>query len=361
MHPALIHTPGLRRFTYDLDAERQLQLARFGDQRHPDGTGRLGYAQKATTARFACQTSAVDEEGGPRWSLVLLEEVYEALAETDRARLRVELVQVAAVCAAWVWDIDQRPPNSPDAEDVAEATAKLRAVLAPGGPAEQKATAAYETALTDMTESPEDTVRRYARRLRAVEHLVGGRPGYDTVTVKQLLTAMSAADDAPSPAGDHFTEAAIRRSAYLDAAREADEGSKLFPDTTECAAAIGALEGLAQRLRRLADHHTTAEQPTGPTWEARADHAIRLYARTAIERDDARAEHARLRARVAELEQQAAPDAHTEHIEAEAAVARVRSWCDDLDASVRHQHGDPHAEHPHAVALRLILDPQDRP
>ncbi|WP_432063365.1 hypothetical protein [Streptomyces sp. S1] len=46
---------------------------------------------------------------------------------------------------------------------------------------------------------------------------------------------------------------------------------------------------------------------------------------------------------------------------AQAAVARVRAWCDDLDASVRHQHGDPHAEHPHAVALRLILDPQDRP
>ncbi len=212
MYPALIHTPGLRRFTYDLHAERQLQLARFGDQRHPDGTGRLGYAQKATTARFACQTSAVDEEGGPRWSLVLLEEVYEALAETNQAQLRAELVQVAAVCAAWVWDIDQRPPNSPDAEDVAEATAKLRAVFAPGGPAERKATAAYETALTelshtpapaeqrtehpaDMTESPEDTVRRFARRLNAVERLVGGRPGYATVTVKQLLTAMSEADD----------------------------------------------------------------------------------------------------------------------------------------------------------------------
>ncbi|WP_435969347.1 hypothetical protein [Streptomyces sp. Qhu_M48] len=48
-----------------------------------------------------------------------------------------------------------------------------------------------------MTERPEDTVRRFARRLNAVERLVGGRPGYHTVTVKQLLTAMSDADDEP--------------------------------------------------------------------------------------------------------------------------------------------------------------------
>ncbi|MFC8584204.1 hypothetical protein ACFUGD_06565 [Streptomyces sp. NPDC057217] len=122
----------------------------------------------------------------------------------------------------------------------------------------------------------------------------------------------------PVPAGDHFTEAAIRRSAYLDAAREADEAAKLFPDNLECAPAIGALDGLAQRLRRLADHYTTNEQPLGPTWEARADHAIRLYAQTAIERDDAQAEFARLRARVAELEQQAAQDTFTARIEAEA-------------------------------------------
>ncbi|MFB6943214.1 hypothetical protein ACFWGL_17030 [Streptomyces sp. NPDC060286] len=51
------------------------------------------------------------------------------------------------------------------------------------------------------------------------------------------------------------------------------------------------------------------EQPAGPTWQDRADHAIELYARTAVERDDARTEVARLRARVTELEaQQITPD-----------------------------------------------------
>lgn len=42
----------------------------------------------------------------------------------------------------------------------------------------------------DLTERPEDTVRRFARRLVAVEQLCSGRPGYHTVTVKELLTAM---------------------------------------------------------------------------------------------------------------------------------------------------------------------------
>ncbi|MEU2120026.1 hypothetical protein ABZ567_31315 [Streptomyces sp. NPDC016459] len=103
------------------------------------------------------------------------------------------------------------------------------------------------------------------------------------------------------PTGDHFTEAAIRRNTYLDAAREATEAAKLFPGNLECAPAIGALEGLSQRLQRLAAHHTTAEQPLGLTWEARADHAVRLYARTAIELEDSKAEAARLRAERAEL------------------------------------------------------------
>ncbi|MFB7029644.1 MULTISPECIES: hypothetical protein [unclassified Streptomyces] len=107
----------------------------------------------------------------------------------------------------------------------------------------------------------------------------------------------------PAPVGDHFTEAAIRRSAYLDAANVAAEPG---PNTCGC---LGCAEcarySVAQELRRLADHYTTAEQPTGPTWEARADHAVRLYARTAIDLEDSLTKVARLRARVAELEQQA--------------------------------------------------------
>lgn len=48
---------------------------------------------------------------------------------------------------------------------------------------------------TDAEERPEDAARRFARRLNAVERLCSGRPGYHTVTVKALLSAMSDTDD----------------------------------------------------------------------------------------------------------------------------------------------------------------------
>lgn len=51
---------------------------------------------------------------------------------------------------------------------------------------------------SNFEESPEDTARRFARRLFAVERLCSGRPGYHTITVKQLLTAMCEADDEPA-------------------------------------------------------------------------------------------------------------------------------------------------------------------
>lgn len=44
------------------------------------------------------------------------------------------------------------------------------------------------------------TARRFARRLAAVERLCSGRPGYHTITVKALLTAMSDADHEPATA-----------------------------------------------------------------------------------------------------------------------------------------------------------------
>ncbi|MFF2331923.1 MULTISPECIES: hypothetical protein [unclassified Streptomyces] len=47
--------------------------------------------------------------------------------------------------------------------------------------------------------------------------------------------------------------------------------------------------------------------------------------------------------------------------EATATVARVLSWCDDLDAAAQARHGDPYAEDAHAIALRGLLAPLDRP
>lgn len=97
-------TPGIDAFTVELDAERQRQLAAFGDQHHPAGTSSQ-HRTDADAARRACQQAAAD--GTLTWTHILLEEFCEAVAETDPARLRTELVQLAAVCAAWVHDLDR--------------------------------------------------------------------------------------------------------------------------------------------------------------------------------------------------------------------------------------------------------------
>lgn len=106
MYPTLFLTPGVKAFAEAVDTERQAQLRKFGDQHHPDNTGSTFYAKRAVAARRNCQLAA--DAGMTAWDLVLLEEVYEALAESDPAKLRAELVQSAAVIAAWVADLDQR-------------------------------------------------------------------------------------------------------------------------------------------------------------------------------------------------------------------------------------------------------------
>ena len=100
-------TPGLTAFATAVGTERQAQLAKWGDQRHPDGTGQYPELIDADVARMACQQA--HRGGYLDWLHILREEVAEAFAETDPGRLRTELVQVAAVCAAWVADIDSRP------------------------------------------------------------------------------------------------------------------------------------------------------------------------------------------------------------------------------------------------------------
>ncbi|MFD7705617.1 NUDIX hydrolase [Streptomyces sp. NPDC059786] len=105
----LPRTRGLAAFVADVDAERQRQLAKWGEQHHPDGTGQYPETIDADVARMACQNAA--EGGYLDWLHILREEVAEALAESDPARLRTELVQVAAVCSAWIADLDARPAS----------------------------------------------------------------------------------------------------------------------------------------------------------------------------------------------------------------------------------------------------------
>lgn len=85
-------------------AERLRQNEKWGEQNHPNGTaGR--YATLANFYREATDLAASD--GSLTYRHILLEEVFEAMAEDDPAKLRIELIQVAAVAVQWVEAIDR--------------------------------------------------------------------------------------------------------------------------------------------------------------------------------------------------------------------------------------------------------------
>ncbi|GAB2882748.1 hypothetical protein [Streptomyces mayteni] len=106
---------------------RRRQDIRWGEQNHPalapcgdDTATRAAYEADADRwkginderAKASAPTAGCPEGAAPHthtaWDGILLEEVYEALAEEDPAAIRAELVQVAAVAVAWVEAIDRR-------------------------------------------------------------------------------------------------------------------------------------------------------------------------------------------------------------------------------------------------------------
>lgn len=93
----------------DVAAERAAQDAKWGQQDHPDGTG-MGFLPLAGLIRDMSRTNCDAEHRAGRgtWELILAEEFWEAVAEADPAKLRAELIQVAAVAVAWAEAIDRR-------------------------------------------------------------------------------------------------------------------------------------------------------------------------------------------------------------------------------------------------------------
>ncbi|QDQ93726.1 hypothetical protein FND50_25185 [Rhodococcus sp. WB9] len=88
----------------EIRAERARQDEKWGEQNHFDGTG-PGYQKHAEAARQRCQNAAA--LGLVSFKDILDEEVNEAYAEDDSAKLRAELIQVAAVAVAWVEKLDR--------------------------------------------------------------------------------------------------------------------------------------------------------------------------------------------------------------------------------------------------------------
>ncbi len=99
----------------EVAAERLRQNAKWGEQNHPDGTGVRDLREILTTVlhgRPSEEAKRLNEiavaQDALTWAFILMEEVLEALEERDPAQLRGELIQVAAVAAAWVEAIDRR-------------------------------------------------------------------------------------------------------------------------------------------------------------------------------------------------------------------------------------------------------------
>lgn len=88
--------------------ERAKQDAKWGEQTHGNqrNENTRAAAQKAADRYKRINDSRVAEDA-LTWDGVLLEEVYEAIAEADSVKLREELIQVAAVAVAWVQCIDR--------------------------------------------------------------------------------------------------------------------------------------------------------------------------------------------------------------------------------------------------------------
>lgn len=104
--PGDFGVPGsLARVLADVAAERAAQDARWGVHDLPDGTD-TRHAAVADGAKT--DTHAAWQAGRLTWRHILEEEFHEALAETDPAALRTELVQTAAVAVKWVQAIDRR-------------------------------------------------------------------------------------------------------------------------------------------------------------------------------------------------------------------------------------------------------------
>jgi hypothetical protein len=99
-------TPSTEEICLDVWDERIRQDKRWGQQNHPDGTGLVNDARRADRAKEYNDQRVAD--GDLTFRDILIEEIYEAFAETDPVRLREELIQVAAVAVAWVEAIDRR-------------------------------------------------------------------------------------------------------------------------------------------------------------------------------------------------------------------------------------------------------------
>jgi len=95
----------------EIAAERQRQNDKWGEQNHPM-LDRLDYVMQCKSLQDYFRRKL--KAGEVDWHNILLEEVYEAFAETDPARQREEMIQVAAVAVQIIEYLDRQKNGSLD-------------------------------------------------------------------------------------------------------------------------------------------------------------------------------------------------------------------------------------------------------
>jgi hypothetical protein len=89
-----------REAVHEVLAEMKRQGTKWGPMRQMEnGTGSDYWKSMRDGAQQA--TDAAFKYGWGNWSYILLEEVYEVMAESNPKRLKAELIQVAAVALSW--------------------------------------------------------------------------------------------------------------------------------------------------------------------------------------------------------------------------------------------------------------------
>jgi hypothetical protein len=93
-------------FFDEVYGERGKQHAKWGVQHWPGGTATSsGDREMADEAKRATDAALIN--GDVTWRDILVEEILEAFAESEWPMVRGELVQAAAVIAAWIEDRDE--------------------------------------------------------------------------------------------------------------------------------------------------------------------------------------------------------------------------------------------------------------
>lgn len=98
--------PPCTKILREVFAERKRQHAKWGIQKLPLWTPTAVDVTLAAISKQSCDNAFTNGEG--TWRAVLQEEYREALAESDPALVRAELIQLAAVAVQIIEAIDRK-------------------------------------------------------------------------------------------------------------------------------------------------------------------------------------------------------------------------------------------------------------